>query len=402
MNTKRIFIAALALSCAAAQAIVPGVLTTQWPWVAKIGPSTSNLNTTATAVGDHWVLTARHVVSGNPQMQFVLDNGTRYDSVAIFPHPTDDIALVQFAESFPGWYRLHFNQPAQGSLMEIVGYGRTGTFNGSTWAWVVEYGNKRRGRNTYSTTMVLTTGQILGTYMVADFDGNGVDTYGDGGPVTDEATFGAGDSGGPALIQESGEWKVAGVNVFIGAVQGGPNAPQYGSILGSARVSTYRPWIDSIMPREVRPTTLTPVRWNLVNGNLASLFMPDDNRITAQPAIVFTTAQAPVEFIISATSPTLTTTRLAFAYEGSASSSGIHAKIELFNFSSGAYETVSNQACTTADSIIETVITSNPDRFIQDNTGEVRTRISARAMAPVFSLPWNYRVDRAVWNIKIP
>jgi hypothetical protein len=151
----------------------------------------------------------------------------------------------------------------------------------------------------------------------------------------------------------------------------------------------------------VVPTTLTPIRGNLQSGNLQSLQFSDNNRLVYRPGITLSTAQSPVEFEVRATSPTLNTSQLAFAYEGHATAASVFTKIELLNQTTGLYETVSNGASTTGDTVIETVVTSNPNRFIHSTTGEVRARISARANGPVLLFPWTHRVDRAVWNIKM-
>jgi len=394
---------ALALAASAtAFAIVPGVETTLWPNVAKIGPASTSPNATATAIGDHWVITAGHVAGANTQLQFVLDDGRRFDSSAIHKHPTDDIALIEFSETLPSWQQVHWDQPATGSLMEMIGYGRTGTLNGTTWSFVTGYGVKRRGRNVYSTTFSGNLGGgIVGTFMVGDFDGNGIDSFGDGPEVADECTYGTGDSGGAVLIQQGGVWKLAGINDFIGSVQGGPNPPQWGSIFGAVRISDYRTWIETFMPREVVPTSLTPIRGNLQTGRLSSLFFSDDDRLVYRPGATLSTSQSPVEFEVGGTSPALSTSQLAFAYEGHATGTSIVTKIELLNQVTGLYEVVSNGASTTGDSVIETVITSNPNRFIDATTGEMRARISAKAVAPVLGFPWSHRVDRAVWNVKM-
>src|SRR5687768_13652986 len=197
---RNIAVAVLAGSSGAALAILPGGGAGDWPWVAKIGPATGSLNTSSTAIGDHWIITARHVVAGNTQMQVHFDNGVHVLSDAIFQHPTDDVALVRFPQTLPGWYQVHWAQPLLQTQLEIVGYGWGGTWNGSTWAYDFIYGTKRHGRNRYSTTMSGNLGGgIVGTFMVADFDGNGVDWYQDGGPVTFESTLGGLDSGGAAF-----------------------------------------------------------------------------------------------------------------------------------------------------------------------------------------------------------
>ena len=386
---------------ALANAIVPGTITSGWPWVAKIGGAGGNLNVSSVAVGDHWIITAKHVVSGQTQMQVLFDNGVHVLSDAIFPHPTDDVALVRFPQTLPGWYQIHWPQLALGTDLDIVGYGWTGTWNGTSWSYVQTYGTKRHGRNEYSTTLSGNLGGgIVGTFMVADFDGNGVDLYNDGGPITGESTLGGLDSGGGTFYIDGTTPKLAGVNVFVGA-HGGPPAPQYGSVFGSLRLSDYRVWVDSIMPREVWPTMLHPTRGVLVSGNMASLNSSDNNRLTYRPGIVFSTALPPVEYEIMATSPTLNPTKLVFAIESSATSPNIHRTVQLYNYDTLQFENMGSVPSTTSDSVTEYTITSNPGRFVHVN-GEVWARISAKAEGPVFAYPWQFAVDRAVWNIQMP
>jgi hypothetical protein len=381
-------------------AILPGIPTSTYPWAAKIGPNPGSFNSSCSAIGDHWIITAKHVVAGNTQMQVHFDNGTHVVSDAIFPHPTDDLALVRFPQTLPGWYQVHWAQPAVGATMEIVGYGWSGTWNGTSWSFDNQYGTKRWARNRYTTTMSGNLGGgIVGTFMVADFDGNGVDFYGDGGPLTNEGTLGGLDSGGPAFIDD-GTLKVAGVHIFVGSA-GGPQAPQYGSVFGSMRLSDYRTWIDTIMPRETWPTMLHPTRGILVSGNMASLNSSDDNRLVYRPGIVFATGQAPVEYDTMATSPTLNPTKIVFAIESSATSPNIHRTVQLYNYDTLQFETMGTSPSTTTDSVTEYTITSNPGRFVHSN-GEVWARISAKAQGPVFAYPWQFAVDRAVWNIQMP
>lgn len=391
-------------SSAAAMAILPGGGTANWPWVAKIGPASGSFNASSTAIGDHWIITARHVVSGQGQMQVHFDNGTHVLSDAVFQHPTDDVALVRFPQTLPGWYQVHWTQPLLQAQLEIVGYGWGGIWNGTTWSYDFIYGTKRHGSNKYSATMSGNLGGgVVGTFMVADFDGNGVDTYADGGPIPLESTLGGLDSGGAAFALDPGDGtvKLAGVHIFVGGLTGGPSAPQYGSIFGSLRLSDYRVWVDSIMPREMWPTMLHPIRGVLVQGNLLSLRSSDNNRLVYRPGITFSSAQAPVEYDIMATSPTLTTNRLAFSIESSATSPAIQRTVQLYNYDTLQFETMSTVPSTTTDSVTEYVITSNPDRFIHVN-GEVWARIMAKANGPVFVYPWSFSVDRAGWTVKMP
>jgi hypothetical protein len=393
-----------ALLCAAgASAIIPGVVTNQWPFIAKIGPFPGNLNTGCVAIGDHWVVTAKHVSIQGAQLQIQFDNGATFVSDAKYEHPTDDVALVHFAQTLPGWYGVQWTAPTLGSEIELVGYGWTGTFNGTTWTYVQNYGTKRRGRNNYSHFMSGDLGGgIVGEFMVGDFDsGQPLHNIWDNLGVTDEATIAPWDSGTGVMINDAGTWKVAGVNTFNGRWGAGPNAPQYGSIFGCLRLSGYRTWVDSIMPREVRPTMLHHNRGDHVSGDMSSLFSSDDNRLVYKPGVTLVSSQDPIEYDIMATSPTLNTNRLVLAIESSASSSNVLRKVALYNYDTLQFEPMTPAQCTTTDSVAEYVITSNPGRFIHSN-GEVWARISARQNGPILVYPYTFRVDRAVWNIQMP
>ncbi|MBA3725753.1 MAG: trypsin-like serine protease [Armatimonadetes bacterium] len=382
-----------------AAAIVPGVETTGWPWVGKIGPL-SGYNTGAVAVGDHWLLTARHVTSGNEQMRFQLDSGLTYDSIAIYEHPTDDISLVQVTQTFPGWYDIYWSTDQLGKTMEMVGYGVTGTWNGSSWTYSGSYGTKRRGRNRVSLVQYINLGTLAGDWLICDFDGNGVDSFGDGGPLTDEATLGGLDSGAPSFIEQGGVWKVAGIHSWVGSETGGPQPPQYGSLFGDIRVGTYRAWFDTIVPAEVLPTAMNLFRGQIISGQLSDLYRSDDSRLVLRPGAVFSSAESPIQLILDGTSPVSSTAELRFAMESSATSATISRKIELFNFQSSAYQTFSTTPATTGDSVTEVIVTSNPSRFIHPLNRTVRARISARATSAQFAYPWLFRLDRAVWNIR--
>jgi hypothetical protein len=401
---KGVAVLAVAISCLSSWAILPGIVTSSWPWAGKIG-SFASYNTSGVAIGDHWILTVRHAVFGMApgDGRFQLDDGSTYSSIAIYWNANDDIALVQVAETLPGWYDPYWGLAETGQVVELVGYGNTGTFSGGTWSFSGAYGTKRRGMNKVSGIQFADFGgspAIRGTWLIYDFDGPSLDWLGDGGPVADECTLGGGDSGGPTFLNDGGVWKVAGLHSWIGSFGGGPSAPQYGSALGDIRLGSYRSWFESIVPAEVFPNSMSLFRGAVVSGVLADVNRPDDSRLVLRPGVVFSSSEAPVQLILSGTSPVASTTSLRFCLEAQASAPNITQTTELYNFSSGVYVPVDTRTAAMTDSLVEIVNTTNPSEFIETGTRTVRARIIAKAQGPVFAFPWLVRIDRAVWNIK--
>lgn len=384
----------------AAQAIVPGIDTNQWTFAGKIG-DLNDFGTSGVAVGDHWILTARHAVGGMPDdgARFMMENGMTFRSIAIYRHATDDIALVRVAETLPGWYDIYWNSDQVGKTTEVVGYGVRGMMVNGDWEFdYSSYGTQRRGANKVTFTQFLDEGGIRGDFIVSDFDGNGIDIFGDGGPVTGESTVGPGDSGGPTFIQENSIWKVAGLHIWIGSA-GGPEPPHYGSIYGDIRLSSYRTWYDTIVPAEVLPATMNLLRGLVISGNLQSLYRSDNNSLTLRPGIVFSTNESPIQMVLEGTSPVATTPELRFAVESRANQANLRQTVELFNFNTNMYEVLASANLPTVDTVVEIVVNSSPSRFIDPATRTVRAKLSYRAVGPVFSYPWLISIDRAVWNI---
>jgi hypothetical protein len=287
--------ALVALLVPAAQAIIPGITTAAYPFVGKLGGG--SFNTTGVAIGDHWILTARHTVFGFSQdgAHFALDSGETYQSIAIFEHPTDDIALVKVAETLPGWYDIYWNTNQPGLTGDMVGYGSSSAGG---------YGTKKRGANRVSfTQFAVLAPDLQGDFMIYDYDGPGVDWFGDGGAVTDESTFGGGDSGGPTFLSDGGIQKVAGVHSWVGSA-GGPQYPNFGSILGDVRVSSYRTWYDGIVPAEVlAAATFAPGA--VISGSPSNLTRSDNSYYTGRPGVTLTSALDPLKLNCTGTSPVM-------------------------------------------------------------------------------------------------
>jgi hypothetical protein len=274
-------LAALAALSQAALAIIPNNgLDSEFSFVGRRQFGSGSL----VAVGPRHVMTARHITL----TQFIT-----FDAQAgSFPIEVDlssqtdignsDIRLYRTLDDLPGWYdidynplpsnfshtenasgALEFNQLPSGQALELrgVGYGLTGTVNGSGTGYVVD-GNSpqhRRSARFFSdsrgtNTLDLGGGNVIGPYnsVVSFLINNG------------DGTIEGGDSGGGLFRNVGGEWKLVGIASFQGGnrmfASGftperrlGTN-PQLNHIVGFAELAQHQAEIEAFLVPE--PATL--------------------------------------------------------------------------------------------------------------------------------------------------
>jgi hypothetical protein len=215
-------------------------------------------------ISKRWILTAGHVVRSNAgaaatNLSFrtgSLAAGTNYNIVTAVPHPTDDIALVEVDTDLPGWYAADLGPvKANQTGLDIVGYGLTATYNSGN-SWTIDnnsYGTRRRGKNVVSdNNFNANLGRQFNDWKRVyryDFDGNGTDTYGDGGPVTGGDALGlSGDSGAPLFATSGRNISVFALHVGRYTLQGAGGS-DFGTLGVGIRLSDYSQFInDTVVP----------------------------------------------------------------------------------------------------------------------------------------------------------
>lgn len=188
-----------------------------------------------TLVGDRWVLTAAHVATNFRRSLGVTFASTTYAVSEVIAHPDwrdggpHDIALVRLADPVPGIQPLtpFAGRDEAGRTVTFVGRGGTG--DGRT-------GPQREDRIVRAATNVVDEADDHWLLFTFDEPPGGTDLEGISGP---------GDSGGPALLQVDGAWRVAGISVW--GRHGRKGRGTYGAREGYTRVSRYVEWIARTM-----------------------------------------------------------------------------------------------------------------------------------------------------------
>ena len=225
-------------------------------------PSAGQCSGSLLASGQHF-LTAAHCIlgySGPATVTFANSAGTNftYTSSSMLAHPDfkqgifelgNDLAIITLSQTVDASInRLSlYSGPGNelGSVVTIIGYGRTGT--GATGGQAGTFGTRRQGENEID--------QISGNLMFMDFDSgfavNNAIAGSSLGRGLAEAFISFGDSGGPVLING----QIAGINSFLTC-----NSPtftcgtaidvnstlegSFGEVAGFTRVSRYLTWIN--------------------------------------------------------------------------------------------------------------------------------------------------------------
>lgn len=262
-----------------ARRIDPNTTASPWAGVGSLAIGTGTY--TATAIDRRFVITAAHVVSGKASaditfhLNFGADLSHRIAVAAVHVHPHyrgfvpngtskvvhDDLAVLRLAQPLPAGvpiYRLYTARLAPGRTVALVGYGAGGDgVEGATTS--ANASVKRVGYNDADVFQPDDQGSGRIEIYAFDFDGPDQSSNRFGGGTlgnTIEASLAGGDSGSPALVQDTrgGSWLIAGVNTFIAGLKpqtdsgiARAEAPKFGSIGGGMLIAGYAEWIRSVI-----------------------------------------------------------------------------------------------------------------------------------------------------------
>ena len=195
-----------------------------------------------TLIAKDWVLTAAHVAEGmhertGADLNVVFGNGEKIAVQKIFLHPQHvhmgdhDIALLQLERPVKDVspMQLFTDEVRAGEKIIIAGHGDHRNTEG-TW---IRDGKLRAYTNIIDSTNA--------THIFFDHDQPGPDA------TELEGVSGPGDSGGPALIERNGQFRVAGVSSM--ARSGSEGIASYGTIELFVKVPAHLAWIRSVIAK---------------------------------------------------------------------------------------------------------------------------------------------------------
>lgn len=208
--------------------------------------------------GYGYILTAAHNFDAEPDpgsWTYWSRAGTAYDGLEVYIHPgydpNDDstsgydMAIVVLdapvTDAGPA-PQLYAGTDELGAVLTMVGFGSRGI--GSVGEEDAYYDFDAEPPAAARNVVDEVDGENGENNLIVDFDSEDASSsvMGDATPIDPlEGILGSGDSGGPAWIETTSGWAIAGTNTW------GDDAV-YGSISGFSRVSTQLDWIGSIYP----------------------------------------------------------------------------------------------------------------------------------------------------------
>ncbi|MDQ2987096.1 MAG: hypothetical protein M3R13_10330 [Armatimonadota bacterium] len=147
----------------------------------------------------------------------------------------------------------------------------------------------------------------------------------------------------------------------------------------------------------VTPDSVTAVRGAAVASGVIRTIESDNVRLHYKPGVVLVSSQEPIQLLVRARAHETGPASMTLRIESAASATAIRQTVALWNFQTGAYESIDARQLTTADNTITLSIPTNAARFVEPfGTREVRLLLGYKPSGPVLSFPWSAYVDNVL------
>jgi choice-of-anchor B domain-containing protein len=150
--------------------------------------------------------------------------------------------------------------------------------------------------------------------------------------------------------------------------------------------------------KPVLPGAFQIVRGTLFGGNINSLKNQDGNTLIVKAGFTLSPSEPPIQVVVEGTANWEHASKLKMDVAGWANTPGLGRRVQMFNWDTNLWETVSEMLAGTSLSTVNVQLT-NPDRFIQDGTRLMRARVQVYKTGLTLLWPYSYFLDRCSWTI---
>lgn len=127
----------------------------------------------------------------------------------------------------------------------------------------------------------------------------------------------------------------------------------------------------------------------------------DNTYLRVLPVYNVARGMPPLQIIIQGTAANIAATSLTFKAEVAASIGGGSQSISLYNYNTSAWEIVDTRPISSTDAVILCSVNSNPTRFINQTSRQIRSKIEFFPPLDV-TRGWEVKLDQAQWQIIRP
>jgi choice-of-anchor B domain-containing protein len=150
--------------------------------------------------------------------------------------------------------------------------------------------------------------------------------------------------------------------------------------------------------KPIVPNAYQIVRGTLFGGNLNSLATANGNALIVKAGLVLFPSEPPVQVQVDGTALWEHASKMTVHVAGWGNTPNIERRVQVFDWTAGAWETVSVMPATTAMSQTSVQLT-NPKRFIQPGTKKVRAKVLIARTGLTLLYPWSYYLDQCSWTV---
>ncbi len=140
------------------------------------------------------------------------------------------------------------------------------------------------------------------------------------------------------------------------------------------------------------------VRGHVLSGGVPEVATVDGQYLTVQKGIIANATESPIQVQFVGTCPWSDVSRLQLNLCSKVNTAGLVQTVELYDWTSSAWVTVSSGAAPTSDTTVSLPAT-NPDRFVNQTTRQVKAQVSYKQSGPVTVSVFKADFDLLSWTV---